>query len=433
MRRFSARRVSVLFGLSAALAAAAASCSAGGDKAGGGARANGGSGPGAAAGFGNIGNTGNTGNAASGNLVPDNGGGNNASDAGCQHIEVNFAPKIPTVFVLVDRSDSMFVPDNKTQVVNWDPLKAGVLSVVKQLEGQVRFGFGAFTGQKQEGSLPANCPIFDSIAPALNNSTAISAVYPAGRVAGRTGQTPVFQVLPLVQTLLNQPGNDGDKYVLFVTDGEPDFCDDGDPKCPMDAVVAGVQKLAAGGIHTIVFGIGSSIITESGAFLQALANAGASLPPPLPFGGTTKEQDACYACQMIAPWLAQWTAAGQTHDCMTVGQQTLGVYGTSATNATVYHPDAADQAALTKQIASVVSGIKSCTFDLGGDISVNLALLDQASVSIEGQKLPLAQDNGWRMNSPTQAELVGSACATWNDPKNTHIDFNFPCDIIVPK
>jgi len=26
---------------------------------------------------------------------------------------------------------------------------------------------------------------------------------------------------------------------------------------------------------------------------------------------------------------------------------------------------------------------------------------------------------------------VGSACATWNDPKNTHIDFNFPCDIIV--
>jgi hypothetical protein len=99
----------------------------------------------------------------------------------------------------------------------------------------------------------------------------------------------------------------------------------------------------------------------------------------------------------------------------------------------VYHPDPADQNALTAQIASVVSGIKSCTFELGGNISVDLAQLDQASVSIEGQKLPLAQDNGWRMNSPTQVELVGSACTTWNDPKNTHIDFNFPCDIIVVK
>jgi len=201
----------------------------------------------------------------------------------------------------------------------------------------------------------------------------------------------------------------------------------------MDAVVGGVQKLASDGIHTIVFGIGSSIIQESGAFLQSLANAGASLPAPLPFGATTKEQDACYACQSIAPWLGQWTAAGATHDCATVGKQTLGKYGTPTTNATVYHPDAADQAKLTAEIASVVQGIKSCTFDLGGDISVNVALLDQASVSIEGQKLPLAQDNGWRMNSPTQVELVGSACATWNDPKNTHIDFNFPCDIIVVK
>ena len=257
-------------------------------------------------------------------------------------------------------------------------------------------------------------------------------VYPAGRVPGATGETPVIQVLPLVQGLLEKPENDGDKYVLFVTDGEPDFCDNGDSKCAMDAVVGGVQKLAAAGIHTLVFGIGSSIIADSGAFLQALANAGASLPPPTPFAAMTKEQDVCYACKGVQPWLGQWPT-GKMPDCATVGQQTLGAYGTTAANATVYNPDPANQAKLTAQIASVVSGIKSCTFDLGGDISVNLALLEQASVSIEGQKLPLAQDNGWRMNSPTQVELVGSACTTWNDPKNTHIDFDFPCEIIVVK
>jgi hypothetical protein len=428
MPRFPARRFSVLFGLSAALAAAA-SCSASGDPGSGGGRlgsAGSGSTGASSAGTGNI----NTNpNGATGNIATDNGGGSNASDAGCQHVEVNFVPKIPTVFVLVDRSDSMFVPDSKTQVVSWDPLKAGVLAVVKQLEAQVRFGFGAFTGQ--QGGM---CPIFESIAPALNNAAAISGVYPVGRVAGATGETPVIQVLPLVKGLLDQPANDGDKYVLFVTDGEPDFCDNGDSKCAMDAVVAGVQKLASAGIHTLVFGIGSSIIQDSGAFLQALANAGSSLPPAMPFGAQSKEQDVCYGCKGVPPWVAQWPGGALPDpNCMTVGAQTLGTYGAAAKNATVYNPNPANQAALTEQIASVVKGIKSCTFDLGGDISVDLALLDQASVSIEGQKLPLAQDNGWRMNSPTQVELAGSACTTWNDPKNTHIDFNFPCDIIVVK
>ena len=349
MRRFTARRFSVLFGLSAALAAAA-SCSAGGDPGSGTGRLDPGSSGTPGAGVGNI----NTNpNGATGNIATNNGGGTNTNDAGCPHVEVNFVPKIPTIFVLVDRSDSMFVPDSKTQVVSWDPLKTGVLSVVKQLEGQVRFGFGAFTGQ--QGGM---CPIFESIAPALNNATAISGVYPAGRVPGATGETPVIQVLPLVQALLEKPENDGDKYVLFVTDGEPDFCDNGDSKCAMDAVVGGVQKLAAAGIHTLVFGIGSSIISDSGAFLQALANAGASLPPTPPFAAMTKEQDVCYACKGVQPWLGQWPT-GKMPDCATVGQQTLGAYGTAAANATVYNPDPANQAKLTAQIASVVSGSKT--------------------------------------------------------------------------
>ena len=427
MPRFSARRFSVWFGLSVALGAAA-SCSAGGDPGKGGGRlTDAGSGSTSSAGTGSIITNPN---GATGNITTNNGGGSNATDAGCQHVEVNFVPKIPTVFVLVDRSNSMFTPDSN-QVISWDPLKAGVLSVVKQLEGQVRFGFGAFTGQ--QGGM---CPIFSSIAPALNNATAISDVYqPLGKVMGADGETPVIMVLPQLKALLDQPGNDGDNYVLFVTDGEPDFCDNGDAKCAVDAVVAGVQKLAAEGIHTIVFGLKSAISPISGDTLQAVANAGASLPVATPFGAAIKEQDVCYGCKGVKPWVDQWASTGGTLDatCMTAGGQSLGKYGTPATNATVYHPDPADQAALTKQIASVVSGIKSCTFDLGGDISVNLALLDQASVSIEGQTLPLAQDNGWRMNSPTQVELVGSACATWNDPKNTHIDFNFPCDIIVVK
>jgi hypothetical protein len=134
------------------------------------------------------------GTAATGNIETSS-GGSNASDPDCPHVEVNFIPKPPSVFVLVDRSDSMFTPDNTTQVVSWGPLKAGVLEVVNQLQSKVRFGFGAFTGQ-QGGT----CPIFDTIAPALDNAAAISTLYqPLAKVAGPPGETPVIQVLPRVK------------------------------------------------------------------------------------------------------------------------------------------------------------------------------------------------------------------------------------------
>lgn len=350
------------------------------------------------------------------------------ADMGCQHVEVRFVPRVPTVFVLVDRSDSMFVPDSVTKISSWDPLKAGVLSVIGQLQQQIRFGFGAFSGQ-QGGT----CPIFDAIAPALNNAAAISAVYqPLTKLVGSKGETPVTQVLPLVADLLAKDPADGGKYILFVTDGEPDFCDDGDPQCPADALVARVQQLQAGGIRTIVFGLKSEQSAISDVALQAVANAGAGEPVSAPFAGNAP-QNVCSTCSARAGWLGEWTARGMAPSCATPGQQLLGTYGQAAANATVYHPDPSDQAALTQQIASAISGVKSCVFDLGGEITVNLSLLAEASVAIEGQMVPLSSDNGWRMNSGTQLELTGSACATWQRPESTKIDFDFPCDIIVPK
>jgi len=183
-----------------------------------------------------------------------------------------------------------------------------------------------------------------------------------------------------------------------------------------------------------VFGLKSDQSNISDETLQAAANAGAGLPVVAPFGGRPV-QDICYACiNGSAGWKAEFPADAAP-DCAMVGKQVLGSYAAAGGTemATVYHPNPADQAALTDQIASVVSGIKSCTFDLGGQISVNLDLLDQASVSVEGQTVPLSTENGWRMNTDTQLELVGDACTNWHDPKNTHIDFNFPCDIIVVK
>src|SRR4029079_19077413 len=58
---------------------------------------------------------------------------------GCQQTMRSFKPKIPTVFILVDRSFSMF--DTNQQGNNaWTPLRSGVLQVVSDLQADVRFG-----------------------------------------------------------------------------------------------------------------------------------------------------------------------------------------------------------------------------------------------------------------------------------------------------
>ena len=73
------------------------------------------------------------------------GAGGRVVDAGpdgddCNEVELSFASRTPSVFILVDRSSSMF------ERGLWSPLKEGVLAVVEALDDEVRFGFSSYTG-----------------------------------------------------------------------------------------------------------------------------------------------------------------------------------------------------------------------------------------------------------------------------------------------
>jgi hypothetical protein len=83
----------------------------------------------------------------------------------------------------------------------------------------------------------------------------------------------------------------------------------------------------------------------------------------------------------------------------------------------------------------VLAGVKSCTFDLGGEIKVIQNLLSEAHVFIEGVEVPLDPNaaNGWHMPTPTQIELVGDACTNWRMPANNKITWDFPCKILEPR
>jgi hypothetical protein len=294
--------------------------------------------------------------------------------------------------------------------------------VIRQKQSEIRFGFGAFTGE-----IGQTCPMFDEVAAKLDNFDAIAAVYDRlGQPA--KGETPTMRVLPAVATTLKNDPSDGPKYVLLVTDGQPDYCADGNELCPVDAVVRQLQLLAAGGIQTFVLGLKSPLTTISDATLQAFANAGSSQPVLAPAPVADIFNQCFYGGDMnAAGWKADHAAFGLAMN------QTLGTYAPTGGTATVFKPNVADQALLAADIGRAVSNAKSCLFDLTGKIQVDLTLLTLAHVYVEGREVPLDPVRGWRMNTSTQLELVGDACNTWRLPTSHDIRFEFPCSIIVPR
>jgi hypothetical protein len=349
-----------------------------------------------------------------------------------------FKPKTPTVFLLVDQSGSMFACHTnggaKSATANecanhadtsWYPLRDGVLQVVQQLGSTVRFGFAAFTGEMGD----AMCPKLDPVLPALDNAAAIQTRYDA-LVAPRKGETPSRAALTQVGDLLMKDmAAPGEKFILFVTDGQPDYCDDGNELCPPDSVVGELQSLVKANIQTLVFGISSPLTTISDAVLAAFANAGAGQP----VGQLNADVNAIYdQCSGVPGWMADFAATGKP----AMRPSTIGDYAPTGGNATVFKPDLTNQTALVNEISAALSGVKSCVFDLsdptnGKPIMVDLTQLDQAHVLIMGTEVPRDDTNGWHMTTDTQLTLSGTACDTWRKPENTKIDFQFPCQIII--
>jgi hypothetical protein len=368
---------------------------------------------------------------------------------GCQQAQREFVPNIPTVYLVVDRSGTMF-DSIGNNVSAWTALRGGALEVMRELEGSVRFGFAAFSGANT-GPLMCDLQV-PTVAPKLNNYADIAALYePLGQPTN-SKDTPTLLALEQVANQLRQDTTAvGDKYIMFVTDGEPDYCDDGNQLCPPDSVVGLLQRLSSGvdaagaavaPIRTLVFGISSPTATIRADVLQAFANAGAGLPVMAisqNAGQAPNPNDLYDQCfnGNVQGWINDLAAAAKTP----VRGVSVGDYvfdATLAGQAPVYRPDPTDQAALTGQLRTALAGVKSCAFDLGEDnVQVDLSRTDLgqlARVLINGQPVVYDPANGWSMMSETTVVLSGAACETWRNPLiATTISFDFPCDIFVPR
>ncbi|MEZ4302299.1 MAG: VWA domain-containing protein [Polyangiaceae bacterium] len=322
--------------------------------------------------------------------------GSGGAGGGCQQLDIVFEPQTPSVVLLVDRSGSMF--DNGS----WDPLKKAALNVVAATQDKIRYGLLTFTGIAGQ-----QCPLVTETPIDLDNLSAIQTAYDAASVKpGDKLETPTAQTLSEVaipKLLADVEG--GGKYIVFVTDGEPDRCDDGIPECARDDVVGAVQAAHAQGITTFVFGLGPQTYAQH---LQDVANAGVGQPVMTP------GDSAFYPC-----FGGDWSKA-------------KGAYADAGGTAKYYTPDPTDASALEAELSAAIAGAKSCSFDLQGKIEVDLENASEGKVTIDGVEVPYDPQNGWSMASPTELVLSGQACEDLKKA-TAGISFDFPCEVLVPK
>jgi hypothetical protein len=390
----------------------------------------------------------------------------NPDAAACQQMEIPFMQTNPTVYLLVDRSGSMFhcltgntgdaVCSDQTNT-SWTHLKTAIEQVLPTLDSQVRFGFTTVWGT--DPSQGGMCPsimgkLTDNVSPALNNSAAIKKVYdglawpPNSTQSGMKFESPASESLDNVTKALLADTTTGAKYIIFITDGQPDYCDDSNSLCAPDSVVWKLQTAYTDGIKTIVMGIQTALFDLAPGVLQSWANAGAGEPTMAPVKAnldTFSFYDQC-GQNIVKGWSADLTASGQTP----MRGDTLGMYSATSGPTMPYQPSAADTNALVTALSGALAGVRSCTFDLSSfqiytdDLTGAIVYTTDPS----GKQTPIPLDtknmNGWDMidampvtvngmtkHIATQLQLFGSACDQLQSPNTAGIKFNFPCEVII--
>ncbi|HVT06153.1 MAG TPA: hypothetical protein VHO67_01785, partial [Polyangia bacterium] len=339
-------------------------------------------------------------------------GGSNA----CQSFSIQFAPRAPAVEILVDRASPEFTT---ATTGNFFDLRTALLAAVAQYQSEMRIGFAAYVGDRSAGVCALN---YTSVPIASQNAAAIQATYQSlGPVQpfGSKSEVPASAALPNVATaLLADPGT-GDKFILFATTGNTDFCDDGNAVCPTDDVVGRLQTAFASGLRTVVVGLPTTIPP---AALQSFANAGAGQPVSLPAGATTPA-DIYGQCSSAPSWNTDWTAAGRT------GTSAIAAYASAAGAAPLYRAGGASTPDLPSAVNAAFASMRTCQFDLA-TFQIDPAKVSNGQVSIDGTPMPLDPTDGWSMPSPTTVRLNGQTCAAWRRPGAQKIGFAFPCDAL---
>jgi hypothetical protein len=299
------------------------------------------------------------------------------------NLTVGFEGRTPTVLLLVDNSGSMNdhyprdnSPDTRFTVLH-SALMNPTTGAVKQMEATVRMGLALYSSNNGTANGDM-CPQLTQVPIALNNFNAIEAVYGMSKP---DHDTPTgASIDEAVKILAKEPDP---KYILLVTDGLPDTCENANPGGGAEQMAANTRTVQSAqaafmaGVKLFIMGVSADIAQDH---LQQMANAGAGLDPA-----------------------------------------TMGAM------AAKYYVAADNQAALAMQLAGILGSVRNCIFHLGGTVQSGREA--DGVVTLDGTRLMLNDPNGFRLNNGSEIEVLGTACEKIkSDSKG--LSLSFPCDAI---
>jgi len=314
----------------------------------------------------------------------------------CAETSVELSTETPNVLLLVDRSGSMS-QELEADTSRWTALRTALIDptagLVPTVQAAVNLGLALYTGpDRGRVGLESTatepdpdyvetevCPYLVQVPIAANNGAAIQTAYvPASIRPMSLGQTPTGEsleaALPALTTL-DPALYPGRKVIVLATDGEPDLCEDGDDEEGGRArSVEAVEAAFTAGVTTFVISVGDEVGEDH---LREIANLGQGFP---------------------------------------------------ADDATERFYRAADAASLAQAFEDIVNGVRSCTFMLDGMVTGDG---NDGTVTVDGAPVTKDDPNGWRLNGPSEVELLGTACELVRTGDHS-IDVSFPCGVIVP-
>ncbi|MDX2055630.1 MAG: VWA domain-containing protein [Polyangiaceae bacterium] len=288
----------------------------------------------------------------------------------CVVSEISLKRTQPTIMVLVDQSASMskLLEGNRTR---WAALRDSLIDpkvgLMATLQSDVRFGLGLYSNNR---SVASTCPLLSTVDFELDNYARIAEMYSKAKPIG---DTPTAESLDQVVALLDADAASGPKAVILATDGEPDRCaaPDAHDEISRQMSLEAARKAYQKGISVYVISVGNEVGEKH---LSDLANAGA------------------------------------------------GLEGGGAEQAPFYRAN--DTSSLTHALSDIVTGVRSCVFTLDGSVAADEE--DLGVVTVDGVKISHEGSDGWRLNSPTELQLLGASCDSIK--KGNHdVRASFPC------
>lgn len=193
----------------------------------------------------------------------------------CEDFTLNYASSPATVLLLLDSSGSMtsrIGSSTRWQLVG-DALFDERDGLVTQLADSVRFGLAFYSSL--DGFAGGMCPTMTFSSVDIDQEDQLRAQFNATEPL-RSGDTPTGEAMQVALDRLVDDHALGPKYLILITDGQPDTCTVPDPQRGQPEALAAAQRAFELGVNTFIVGVSSDIAPDH---LQQMANVARGVRP----------------------------------------------------------------------------------------------------------------------------------------------------------